>query len=173
MLVPPDSMLLLPRPLSMGRIITHTRRMPTQKRYTQRRLSPRTVFTGASPLENSSEYDFNGKGSSSASAAEGGGTPPFPASSGETVTSPINTAGVRTAASATVASACLAKDTTVSAVVMVVTALLSWTSEDSWACFGIRRSDGGGACRRSAWVNIHEGEEAAEVVCMRGEIKRD
>lgn len=73
-------------------------------------ISPRTELTGARALENSSEYDFSGKGSSSANAGE---TAPIPAPAtpaGGKVIPPMNTTGMRIAAKAIFASVCFNGD---------------------------------------------------------------
>lgn len=83
---------------------------------------PRTVLTGASPLENSSEYDFNGNGSSSAKAgATNAPLPaPLPAIGGENAASPTEAAEVRNDASVNVAIDRFAADTKVAAAKSVV-----------------------------------------------------
>lgn len=72
--------------------------------------SPRTELTGARPLENSSEYDFSGRGSSSAYAGATASIPaPATPARGNAVP-PIKTAGVRIAANAIFASVCFIDD---------------------------------------------------------------
>lgn len=90
-------------------------------------------MTGASPLENSSEYDFNGNGSSSANAGATNAPPPVPvpvpAIGGESATSPTETAEARNDASANDATVRFARDIKVAtgeaAVVVVRVAPLS------------------------------------------------
>ena len=78
------------------------------------------MLTGASALENSSEYDFSGNGSSSAKAGATSTPPvlrpvPPPAIGDENAASPTEPAEVRNDASANVAAARFAKETKVAA----------------------------------------------------------
>lgn len=97
------------------------------------------MLTGANPLENSSEYDFSGSGSRSANAGATTVTIPAPAPvpGGEIAASPRKTAGVRTTASATVATVRFARDASLEAVVVVakgVGALVFVSAVMSWSC---------------------------------------